>query len=198
MYAEIFGRLALGSPAYLTWRRVLLSDIGSSNSHPLYSGQQSFLNALDVGFRFESRHVGKWMCKIYWCRKTRNTDDSPLFRYETFINFLTLVFRYDERERHNFYFADCSYIAHNQPPSWTGHAQSRISTNIFFKITKSSAHCFRAWRHSHPSPIFYLGFLLRHLWLSYPLRASVNCTQCVCTCNKSRIAQSPTKPNDKI
>ena len=33
--------------------------------------------------------------------------------------------------------------------------------------------------HSHPSHISYLGFLLWHLWLSHPPRASVNCTQCV-------------------
>ena len=36
--------------------------------------------------------------QIYRCREIRNTDDSPLFRYETFINFLTLVFRHEERE----------------------------------------------------------------------------------------------------
>ena len=37
--------------------------------------------------------------QIYRCREIRNTDDSPLFRYETFINFLTLVFRHEESER---------------------------------------------------------------------------------------------------
>ena len=36
--------------------------------------------------------------QIYRCREIWNTDDSPLFRYETFINFLTLVFRHKERE----------------------------------------------------------------------------------------------------
>ena len=77
----------------------------------------------------------------------RNTDDSPLFRYETFITFLTLVFQHEERETHNFYYADCSYIAHSQPPQldWAGPAQSQISTNVFFKITKFSAHRFRAF-----------------------------------------------------
>ena len=39
---------------------------------------------------------------------------------------------------------------------------------------------------------------LLQLWLSYPLRASVNCTQYLCTWTKSRIVQSPTKLNDKI
>ena len=31
--------------------------------------------------------------QIYRCREIQNTDDFPLFRYETFINFLTLVFQ---------------------------------------------------------------------------------------------------------
>ena len=141
--------------------------------------------------------------QIYRCKEIRNTDDSPLFRYETFINFLTLVFRHEERERHNLYYADCTIwpnkrAAHPVATSWTGPAQSRISTNVFFKIIKFSAHRFRAWRHSHPSLISNLGFLLWHLWLSYPMRTSVNCTHCVCTYTKSRIVQSPTKPNDKI
>ena len=36
--------------------------------------------------------------QIYRCREIQNTDNSPLFRYETFINFLTLVFRHKERD----------------------------------------------------------------------------------------------------
>ena len=141
--------------------------------------------------------------QIYRCREIRNTDDYPLFRYETFINFLTLVLRHEERERHNFYYADCTIwpnkrTAHPVASSWTGPTQSRILTCVFFKIAKFSTHRFRAWRYSHTSPIFYLGFLLWHLWLSYPQRASVNCTQCMCTCTNTRILQSPTKPNDKI
>ena len=36
--------------------------------------------------------------QIYRCREMRNTDDSSLFRYETFINFLTLVFLHKERD----------------------------------------------------------------------------------------------------
>ena len=43
------------------------------------------------------------MCKIYRCREIWNADDSPLFRYETFIYFLTLVFRHEERERHTIF-----------------------------------------------------------------------------------------------
>ena len=81
----------------------------------------------------------------------------------------------------------------SQLPSWTALAQVQISTNCFFqKLPKIPAPRFRAWCHSHTSPIFYLGFLLWHLWLSRPLRASVN------TCSKSWIVQSLTKRNDKI
>ena len=136
--------------------------------------------------------------QIYRCREIRNTDDSPLFRYGTFINFLTLVFRHEERETQ--FLLYWLFLHRPQSPltSWTVPAQSEISTNVFFKVIKFSANRFRAWRHSHPSPIYYVGFFLWHLWLSYLLCASVNCTQCVSTSTKSRIVESPTKPNDKI
>ena len=137
-------------------------------------------------------------------------------------NFYQLLeFRFStrgERETHNFYCADCSYIifqsipqlnsrpivkistnwpnkhaAHPIAHNWTCLTQVRISTNCFFsKSPRISAHCIWARRHSHPSLISYLGFLLWHLWLPCPLRASVN------TCTKSWIVQSLTKPNDKI
>ena len=126
------------------------------------------------------------LCKIYWCREIQNTDDSPLFRCETFINFSTLVFRHEERETQ---FLLCWLFLHRPQstpqPDWPA-PESNLNS-LFFKITKFSAHRFRAWRHSHPSPIFLSGFFLWHLWLSYPLRAIVNCTQWVCTCTKSGI-----------
>ena len=56
--------------------------------------------------------------------------------------------------------------------------QSQIPTDSFSKsLSNSQNQRFRAWRHSHSSSISYLG-LLWLLWLSYPLRTSVNCTQC--------------------
>ena len=114
------------------------------------------------------------ICKLYRCREIRNTDDFPWFRYETFINFLTLVFRHEERKTQFllcwlYYLTQQTRCASRSPLfDWPG---PESDLNIFFKITKFSAHRFRAWRHSHPSPISYLGFLLWHLWLSYPLRA---------------------------
>ena len=73
------------------------------------------------------------------------------------------VFRHEEGERYIFYYADCTIwsnkrAAHPVASSWIGPA-SRISTYIFFKITKFSAHRFRTWRHSHPSLISLWGFM---------------------------------------
>ena len=48
-----------------------------------------------------------------------------------------------------------------------------------------------------PAP-FPIWNLFWQLWLSYPLCASVTCTQCLCTWTKSWIVQSPTKQNDKM
>ena len=68
--------------------------------------------------------------------------------------------------------------------------------------------CFSKYPNSQPiasghdiihTPVsFPIWGLLWQLWLSYPLHASVDCTQCLCTWTKSRIVQSPTKLNDKI
>ena len=50
----------------------------------------------------------------------------------------------------------------------------------------------------HTPASFPLWDLLWQLWLSYHLRTSVNCTQCLCTWIKGWIVQSPIKLNDKI
>ena len=72
----------------------------------------------------------------------------------------------------------------------------------------SPTDCFSKYPNSQPiasghdvihTPVpFIIWGLLWQLWLSYPLRASVNCTQCLCTWTKSRILISPTLLNDKI
>ena len=140
-------------------------------------------------------------CKIYRCREIRNTDDYPLFRYETFINFLTFSFS-TLGERDTIFTMLTVPTSPTVTPGWTGPARPKVKSQLtaFSKITKFSAHRFRAWRHSHPSNISYLWFLLWHLWLSYLLRACVNCTQCVGAPAPalSRIVHNPTKPNDKI
>ena len=75
--------------------------------------------------------------------------------------------------------------------------QSQLPTASFSKSSNSQDHCFQAWRHLLSSS-FPIWGLLWQLWLSYLLRASVNCTQCLCTWTKSRIVQNPIKLNDKI
>ena len=72
----------------------------------------------------------------------------------------------------------------------------------------SPTDCFSKYQYSQPiasghdvihTPVpFTIWGLLWQLWLSYPLRPSVNCTQCLCTWTKSRILISPTLLNDKI
>ena len=137
--------------------------------------------------------------QIYRCRDIRSTDDSPLFRYGTFINFLIFLFFDTRREKHNFHYADCSHIAHCQPASWTGPAQSQISTNVFFEITKFSAHHFRAWRHSHPITFsiwgFYYDICYCHILC---VRAWTVTNVCAPAPVLSQIVQSHTKPNDKM
>ena len=141
--------------------------------------------------------------QIYRCREIRNTDDSPLFRYETFIQLLD--FSFSTREERDTIFtmltvlsdptnalrsplppkisvsrdlqnsmvrlqlqlsasmADkptVSYSCSQSTPSWNGQAESRISTNVFFKITKFSAHRSGAWCHSHPSFHFLSGVFI--------------------------------------
>ena len=72
----------------------------------------------------------------------------------------------------------------------------------------SKLTCFSKYPNSQPiasrhdvihTPVpFPIWSLLWQLWLSYPLRTCINCTQCLCTWTKSRIVPSPTKLNDKI
>ena len=132
--------------------------------------------------------------------------------------FWLLVFRHEERERDNFYYADCFYIvlqstpqlnsrpwvristhwpnkhaAHPVDLSWTGLAQVRISTNCFFqKSPKFPAPRFRAWRHSHSSPIYYQGFYY-DICDCHILRARAwnALNVCTCTCTKP----NSSKPN---
>ena len=91
-----------------------------------------------------------------------------------------------------------SYIVHSQPQA--GLAQPRVESQLTsFSKSLNSQPITSGHDIIHtPVAFSYLEFLLWHLWLSYPLHVNVNCTQCVCTCIKSRIVQSPTKPNDKI
>ena len=123
------------------------------------------------------------------------------FRYETFIIFLT--FRFSTRGERDTIFTMLTVRpastlnsltqqtrAHPAANNWTGLAQiwiptrfvqSQISTNCFFQNTQESQPIASGHDVIHiPGHISNPGFLLWHLWLSHPPRASVNtCTQCV-------------------
>ena len=137
-----------------------------------------------------------YICKTYeLCRGIRETQTTLFFGSGTklLLTFFSLRFSVMRRERHNFLLC---WPFHLTPPRaaphhkllvWPRRAPKidllRPSPNLnclFFQFLKSSAHRFRAWRHSYPQFISYLGFLLWYLWLSHPPRAHVNtCTQCV-------------------
>ena len=136
-----------------------------------------------------------------------------LFRYETFIDFLSLVFRHEERETHNFYYADRS-IWPNQtrgdsPLDWhhpetnlNYFVQRQVSTNCFFfqKSPKFSAHRFRAWRHSHPQAHFLSGgFIMTFVNVTSSTREREHLhSMCAPERVLSRKFPSLTKPIDKI
>ena len=99
-----------------------------------------------------------------------------------------------------------------QLSTWPKSTPNRIGPSRVPNSTRlqscTQLTCLSKYPNSHPmasrhdvihAPVsFPIWGLLWKLWLSYPLRASVNCAQWLCTWTKSRIVQSPTKLNDKI
>ena len=134
----------------------------------------------------------------YWSREIRNTDNSLLFRYETFINFLTFSFS-TRGER------DTIFTMLTVPTSPTvnlpaGLARPRVKSQLtaFFKNHQILSSSLPVMRSFTPQSHFLSGFFFKDICDCHILCARVNCTQCVCTCTNSRIVQSPTKLNDKI
>ena len=101
------------------------------------------------------------------------------------------------------FWLSCSTVGHWGPkPSlslsrWLSIRHLVSNGCVFFKYPSSQPI---ASEHDviHTPVSFSIWGLLWQLWLSYPLRTSVDCTQCLCTWTKSRIVQSPTKLNDEI
>ena len=102
---------------------------------------------------------------------TRNTDDSLSSGTKLFISFLSLRFFDMRRERQ--FLSMLTFPSDpttcGTPPQTTGLAaassENRLPSScvesqltVFFQIPKSSAHRFRAWRHSHPQSISIWGF----------------------------------------
>ena len=78
---------------------------------------------------------------------------------------------------------------------------SNLNSLLFSKILpKSSAHRFRAWRHSHPQFHFLSGVFIMTCVIvtSSPREREHLRSMCVLTRALSRIALSLTKPKDKI
>ena len=88
-------------------------------------------------------------------------------------------------------------------PQWqktqlsTDMAQNQLPPDVIFKIFKFSSHRFWAWRHSHNSPLSYLGFIMT-IVIVISFARERKLYPVLCTWSKSRIVQTPTKLNDKI
>ncbi len=132
----------------------------------LWAGQSSW--GVDSGRCRNSQH-SKNCVSLSSCRKTKSHEVNKRFVPE------------QRRERHTFYYADCSYIAHSHPPPPAGLARPRVKSQLT-AFSKSPNSQPIASRHNviHTPVTFPTWvFLLWHLWLSHPSRTSVNCTQCV-------------------
>ena len=64
----------------------------------------------------------------YVTRPIRNTDNSRCSGMKHLFTSWLLVFRHKERERHNFYYADRSYIVIQSTPCWT--AWPRVKSQL--------------------------------------------------------------------
>ena len=154
-------------------------------------------------------------------RKTRNTDDSLGSGTKRLLPSLSLGFRHEERERHNFSMltvrpssafnsltqptraALCSLqtaLASTRSEKSTRFVQLQISNHGFYsKALRIPAHRFRAWRHSHPQtfPIwgFYCDICDCHI---LPARAWTPALMSAPTHALIRKVLSLTKPKDKI
>ena len=137
------------------------------------SGTKRLLTFLDIFFFFDTKRETQFL--LCWLFLHRSSVNSPAVLSAQSQNLNSLTQQTHAHPVHH------NWTGLAQVRISTGPAQRQISTNCFFfsKSLRIPAHRFRAWRHSHASPISYLRFLLWHLWLSHPPRTSVNCTQCV-------------------
>ena len=104
------------------------------------------------------------------------------------------------RERHNFYYADCSYITHSHPPpSWSGPSQSQISTDVIFEIPKNLSPSLPGMTSFTPQSHFLSGvFIMTFVIVISSAHEHELYSMCAPAPALSQIVQSPTKLNDKI
>ena len=116
-------------------------------------------------------------------KNTRNTWRLAWFRYETFIYLFELNVLWHEERVKQFLtmltvrlssaLNSLTQTTHGHPVdlNWSPLAQiknrrpsssveSKLTIFFFFQITKSSAHRFRSWRHSHPKSYSLSGFFI--------------------------------------
>ena len=70
---KIFSQPKVDSSAWVTWRRILLLDVGYSRSHSLYPGKHSILQRINVGPRVESEAI--WEAE--WKHNVTIVSDHP-------------------------------------------------------------------------------------------------------------------------
>ena len=151
---------------------------------------------------FPSRCVHKGIakseiCNIARCREIPKHWQISLFWYETFIHFLS--FSLSTRGERDTQFLLCRLFLHRpqSTPQLDCPAQSQISTNLFFKITKNLSLSLPGMTSSIPQSHFLpVGFIMTFVIVISS--AHERELYSMCAPALSRIVQSPTKPNDKI
>ena len=155
-------------------------------------------------------------------RKTGNTDDLLGSGTKLLLPSLSLGFRHEKRET-QFFYVDCSSTVSFQltdstnacvhpavkkldsprpgPKNQLASSKFKSQLTAFIQNHLESQPITSGHDVIHiPSPIFYLGFLLWHLWFLHPLRARAwtPALMSAPTHALSRKVLSLTKPKDKI
>ena len=119
-----------------------------------------------------NRHIRKMFTNVHKHRNPKNTQNTWQLSFgsgtKLLFTFLSLRFFDMRRERHNFFLCWLFHLTPTTcgtPPQTTGLASASSENQLasskpksqltaFFQIPKSSAHRFRAWRHSRPRSHF--------------------------------------------
>ena len=143
-------------------------------------------------------------------KNTRNPDVSLGSGTKLLLPSWLLGFQHEERERHNFYYADCSSSVSSQLTDPTNaHAprskqldslRSKSQLTAFFKIAKNPSPSLPGMR-SFTSPVYFLSgvFIVTSVIVtSSPCEREHMRSMCASTRALSRKVLSLTKPKDKI
>ena len=132
-----------------------------------------------------------------------------------FIDFLSLIFRHEERERQNFYYADRSIWPNKRAAYPIGHKldsprrvsnlnrphpASDLNQLLFFKITKNPSPSLLGMTSFAPQSYFVSGvFIMTSVIVTSSTHKHEHLrSMSIPACVLSRIVLSLTKPNDKI